>query len=533
MSLATIHAMGAEPPLDEARVVVRNVSTRYLALAVEMIVGLLVLPYNVAHLGKAAYGLWILTTSITAYFSVLDLGYSGAVVKFVAHYRAKRDVTALNEILSTMGCAFSAFGLLTYLAALVVAVYLDRLFQLSPQEVQLGRAVLLVVSVNVAAGTAFSVFGGVINGFQRYDLNNVVGAVSSVLVAIVNVLVLAAGYGLVELVVATTIVRLLTYWAYRANAYRVFPGLRLRLRSFSVARLKEVTSFSVYMLLIDWANKVNYAVDAVVIGIFLNTGAVALWSVSQRLAETTQRLTNQLNDVLLPNVVDNDTASRLDGLQRIFLVGTRFSLATVVPLSVTLILLAQPLLNAWVGESFTESELREGAIVLQVLALAVLARIGSATSGTLLKGAGRHRLVAVSNVVTAAANLSLSVLLIGPFNLTGVAIGTLVPVSVCAMFVLFPAGCQRVELPLGRALAEAVWPAVWPGVVMAAFVMLSRPLWGASLPAIGAEACAAVMVYAITFLRFGVSPAERRFCVAEFLTWSRRPRLVATASERA
>ena len=177
----TIHAMGAAPPLDEARVVVRNVSTRYLALAVEMIVGLLVLPFNVAHLGKAAYGLWILTTSITAYFSVLDLGYSGAVVKFVAHYRAKRDVKALNEILSTMGCAFSAFGLITYLAAVIVAVYLDRLFQLSPQEVQLGRVVLLVVSVNVAAGTAFSVFGGVINGFQRYDLNNVVGAVSGVL----------------------------------------------------------------------------------------------------------------------------------------------------------------------------------------------------------------------------------------------------------------------------------------------------------------------------------------------------------------
>ena len=33
----------------------------------------------------------MLTASITAYFSVLDLGYSGALVKFVAQYRAKRD----------------------------------------------------------------------------------------------------------------------------------------------------------------------------------------------------------------------------------------------------------------------------------------------------------------------------------------------------------------------------------------------------------------------------------------------------------
>src|SRR6185437_17147820 len=66
---------------SEAKTVTRNLSTRYLAIVAEMAVGLLVLPFNVSHLGKAAYGLWMLTTSVTAYFSVLDLGYSGALVK--------------------------------------------------------------------------------------------------------------------------------------------------------------------------------------------------------------------------------------------------------------------------------------------------------------------------------------------------------------------------------------------------------------------------------------------------------------------
>ena len=85
----------------EARTVTVNLSTRYLAIGVEMLVGLLVLPFNIAHLGKAAYGLWVLTTSVTAYFSVLDMGYSGAIVKFVAEHRARRDTRALNEVLST------------------------------------------------------------------------------------------------------------------------------------------------------------------------------------------------------------------------------------------------------------------------------------------------------------------------------------------------------------------------------------------------------------------------------------------------
>src|SRR6202040_352115 len=140
------------------------------------------------------------------------------------------------------------------------------------------------------------------------------------------------GYGLIELLAATTLVRVVTYVVYRANAYRVFPGMRIRASSFRRERLREVTFFSVYMLLIDCANKMNYSVDALVIGAFLNTSAVAVWTVGQRVAEVTQRLTNQLNDVLFPTVVDNSTAARTERLRSIFIQGTRLSLGTVVPL---------------------------------------------------------------------------------------------------------------------------------------------------------------------------------------------------------
>src|SRR5262249_2488253 len=152
------------------------------------------------------------------YFSVLDLGYAGALVKFVAQYRARRDYRALNEILSTTFVVFAIFGVVTYLVAIVISIFLGTFFHLSPDQIHVVRAVLLVTSVNVAVGTAFNVYGGVINGFQRYDLNNIVGAASSIVTAAVNVAVLSAGYGLVELVTATTAVRLVTYLIYRANA---------------------------------------------------------------------------------------------------------------------------------------------------------------------------------------------------------------------------------------------------------------------------------------------------------------------------
>ncbi|HEY7283985.1 MAG TPA: oligosaccharide flippase family protein, partial [Vicinamibacterales bacterium] len=490
-------------------------------------VGLLVLPFNVAHLGKAAYGLWILTTSVTAYFSVLDLGYSGAQVRFVAHYRARRDAGALNEILSTMFCVFGGVGVVVYLVAILIAVFLGHLFKLDPDQIATGRTVLLIVSASFAFGMPFSVFGGVINGFQRYDLNNIVGAVSSIVAAVVNVAVVLAGYGLVPLVVATTTVRLLTYWVYRANAYRVFPQLRIRLHSFSPARLKEVTSFSVYMLLIDWANKINYSVDAVVIGMFLNTGAVAVWTVGQRLAETTQRLTNQLNEVLFPSVVDSHTSDRSGRLRRILLEGTRLSLASVLPMAGTLVVLARPLVQAWVGKTFTSQELDAAVLVLQILAITVMVRVGSATAGTLLKGAGRHRLLAFTNVTTATVNLVLSIALIGRFELPGVAVATLVPVSLGAALILLPAGCARVGVSPGQLLVAAIWPAAWPVVPMIAWAVAIRPYAGTSIIAVGIAAATAASVYAVVFLLFSTTPPEREFLRAKLRVWTaflERPR---------
>jgi len=495
---------------SESLAVTRNLSTRYLAIAAEMVVGLLVLPFNVAHLGKAAYGLWVLTTSITAYFSVLDLGYSGALVKFVAQYRAKRDLRGLNEILSTTYYLFIGFGAVTYLAAIVIAVYLDTLLNITPDQLHVGRVVLLVTSIHFALATAFSVFGAVINGFQRYDINNVTGTISSIVVAIVNVAVLSMGYGLIELVIATTIVRVLTLWVYRANAYRVFRALSLSPANFRVSRLREVTSFSVFMLLIDWANKMNYSIDAVVIGIMLGTAAVAVWSIGQRLAEVTQRLTNQLNDILFPNVVDHSASSRVDRLQAILLMGTRLSLATVIPIGTALMLMAGPLVLAWVGPDFAGS-----VIVVQLLALTVMIRVGNSTAQTLLKGADGHRLVAYTNVITAGVNLALSVVLARGIGLAGVAIGTLVPITFSAVFILFPAACRRVELTLMRALADAVWPAVWPAAAMAAYLVATRPFVPASLLPVLLNMAVAGLVYVATFLAFGISAVERRFYLSK------------------
>src|ERR1044071_6127815 len=117
----------------------RNISMDYFALGLEMAVGVVMLPFNVAHLGQAQYGLWVLAASITAYFSMLDLGYGVAQVKFAAQYRARRDHQGLNEIVSTLFFFFTLVGLTAMAVGAQLAFNLERLFNVTPEQADVGR----------------------------------------------------------------------------------------------------------------------------------------------------------------------------------------------------------------------------------------------------------------------------------------------------------------------------------------------------------------------------------------------------------
>jgi len=505
-------------------VVARNVGTRYLAIGIDAFIGVVLLPFNVRHLGQSAYGLWMLTSSMMAYFSVLDLGFGGSMIKFIAQYRARRDARSLNEIASTLFLIFGVCGVVAYGVFVAIAMNIGHVFNLTPDQIDTGRRLLLIVGVYVSLGFPFSIFGGVINGFQRYDLNNVVGIASSFIVAVINVAMLLWGATLVQLVMATTTIRVLTYFAYRLNAYYVFPALSLKPSLFRWDRVRELTSFSVYVAIIDWSNKLNYSIDAFVIGAFLSPAAVAIWTVPQRIAEALQRLTNQLNGVLFPVVVDSDV-QRPERLRSILIQGTRLSLVSAMPLAAALFLLAAPLIRAWVGPKFDES-----IVVAQILIVVVAIRVGNGTATTLLKGAGRHRLLSAANAGAAVANLALSLLWIRSYGLVGQAMGTFVPVAATSAFVLWPAACRRVGLGVVEAARLAIWPTVWPIGVMALAIIPLRDAFPLRLLGVAAISAFGIACYAITFLVFAIGRSERDAYVTKAVELARLRRRVAAAA---
>jgi len=236
-------------------------------------------------------------------------------------------------------------------------------------------------------------------------------------------------------------------------------------------------------------------------------------------------LTGVLTGFLFPTIVDHATRNRLDRLRTVLVEGTRISLATVIPLSMVIAILAQPIVLAWVGPRFLA-----GVPVTAVLALAVIIRTGNTTGRAVLKGAGRHKFLAVWSVASAILNLALSIVFVRRFGLIGAAYGTLGAMLTVTVCVLFPASCRRVGLPLTEAIRRSIWPAVWPSIVPGVLLFLARPYIGTNVLLIIIGAAATVLVYAATFFAFAIAPAERRWYFDRIASAVRRGPTAAVAA---
>jgi len=123
-------------------------------------------------------------------------------------------------------------------------------------------------------------------------------------------------------------------------------------------------------------------------------------------------------------------------------------------------------------------------------------------------------------------NVLLSIALIGPFGLAGVAIGTLAPVLVSAVLVIFPRACRRVGLPASAVLRQAVWPTIWPAVGLTAVIWVGLPFAGSRLLGLAALLVVAGLVYEALFIGLAISPGERR------IYWSKLSQLTGVGVAR-
>ncbi|QDU22798.1 oligosaccharide flippase family protein [Urbifossiella limnaea] len=446
-------------------------ATNWAAFACAMAVSFLMAPYLIRGLGDARYGVWCVVENVLAYFTLLDLGVAACLVRFVARHHAAGERDELNRLVSACLAVFVAAAgvVLVAGAALVpfVGPGLERRLG-EPGDVSL---FMLLMLLNVAATLPLSVFPTILDGLQRFGAKSAVRLIFLALRVGGIVVVMETRPGLLALGVVFTVTNLLEHAATAWLAYRYLPGLRISRRLIDRATLHRVKGYSLDSFLAMLAGRVTVQTGAIVVGGFAGVVAAAHYAVAARLVETAKGLLRSVTTTLTPAVSEREATGDLAGVRAVFLVGTRWVLYLVLPVHLGVLAFGRPFLERWVGADYAVNCFPAAAILSATLTIGV----AQSAASRILYGMGKLRLFARLALVEAALNLGMSLVLVGPYGLEGVA------VAVAAPNLLFCAATIGTAAWVLQVSAVAYLRGAWLRPLLAA--LLPTAVWAVTPPA--------------------------------------------------
>jgi O-antigen/teichoic acid export membrane protein len=308
------------------------------------------------------------------------------------------------------------------------------------------------------------------------------------------VVALSEGWGLLALAGVHAVCGLLEMLWFLRLAFKVQPGLRFAPRLAERDAVRGLLRFGGWAMVVMVALKITWATDPLVIGRAQSDASVALFAIGYKLAAYSRTFLRTAVRVVEPAAGALDAVGDLQGLLRMLTGGVRWMLLLAGPVLAYLLAVGEPFLGRWMGEAYRETS----GPVLQVMALAVLPAIGSFPLVSLHYGTNRMRPLAILAITEAAANLALSIVLVGPYGIVGVAWGTAVPAYIVHFGLLPWIVCRRYGLSWPRFVVRTWTGPVIAGVATWAVLrVLVQPSDVLGWPLLLGLAATSVLVYAV------------------------------------
>jgi O-antigen/teichoic acid export membrane protein len=408
------------------RNILTNAAANWLGYASQLVVAFFLTPILNGALGNDRYGIWSLVESILAYLFLLDFGIGASVVRFVAKFEAIRDYAQVNRVFSTSICIFLAAGLLAMGLAVGLAFLVLPCFDKIPADLgPEARWLLIILGMNLGLGLPLKVFACVLDALGRYPVQSALRTGGLLLRTSLLLVVAQSGGGLVPLAWVIMTCNVLEYGVLGFLAWRYLPELRFSFALADLDTLKTIRGFSVDAFLAMIAGRISFQTAAIVIGAFLGSAPITFFAIASRLVDYAKDSLRALTTVLTPAVSVMEARGDKPGIQGVLFNATRYILWMVLPVQVGLMILGKPFLELWMKHD--PSIAANGHVPLLILATPLVLALPQMVAARILYGMGRLRWFARAALAEALVNLLLSLALVVPLGIQGVALGIALP----------------------------------------------------------------------------------------------------------
>lgn len=321
---------------------------RLVAIALNAVGSLLLLPLVLKTLGEYNFGIWALATTLTGYLLLLDFGIAAACTRYLSS-QSGDEAGWRRTLSSSMLLSWVLAGLL--LLAAVLAQVAANTGWLGNDHQPLTDVITLLL-VEVGLSIPLRLYQSILRAEVRYLQMGWFEIIRIVLRLLGIPLILWLGGGLMAIVLYGSLVNLLFFLMMFLSVYWRDQTTHFQRISIDLQHLQELFSFSKYMAVTQVAEFFKYRTDNLLVGLLLGVGAVAPYAIMivvvDMVAQILTRFQGYWDTIIIRHAGQGRPAAALDTMLTSLQIGMALALLAAFNLS----LLGDWFLTLWVGEQY-------------------------------------------------------------------------------------------------------------------------------------------------------------------------------------
>lgn len=437
---------------------------------VSIIVGFFLTPFTLSIITREEMGIVSVATTILAWNTLFYMGISGALNLELSQESGRDDnLDKVNRLLSTGFFTQLLISTTFLLVALPFIDYFPVFFNVSDRFEADAILTMLTLIAALSLARVHSIFSVTLFAYQQIHIDNLIKIFNLGFSTAVTIWALLNGWGMVSIPMGALVANTLSISINAFRAYRLIPGLDLRLAHFSWGTLKGMWGVGIWTMIGSLAGLLVRGTDQAVVGRIVSLEAVTVFFLTASLytrADQFLRKTIQTSRPMLSRMIGQ---GRMKDAYKTY--RQMFQLSTGLSLVVVLAIWAgnKSFVEWWVG-----AENYGGNWLSLAFALNLLANMWTHANRTILLADIKARQANVTFIFEAVLNLVLSIIMTLQLGIVGTALSTVLA-NLLTSFLILPFWVARMfDVPYRAFFIEQYTPIVRGALLMLPLTVLMK-----------------------------------------------------------
>jgi O-antigen/teichoic acid export membrane protein len=421
-----------------------NALSNVVSLGINVLTGMYIMRIVNGRLDEITFGMWMLTSSVVGYFSLLQMGVGTGVMRYVPLHRGKRMQDNVSTTVSTGMAFYSTVGLIIFLFSVIFGNVIAEFFNGGSVLASLIR----IVGLAAALECPFYIYDAVLRSYEKFALANVLTNSKAIAKAVTTWLILHLGYGVIGLAWTLVIVNIIMLLACHITFRLACSDVHLGIRSIRRSEVGILTAYGIAILAASVGDTLTFGSAKPIIGKLVSLQAVGAFGVIAWLSNYYRRTVYQVTKVFMPRYSFLQGSNADDEIKRLFVRSTRY----VVIFTGFIGVLLWAMGPAFIRLFLPTKDYGHAMPALMVLVTGMFVLGSNRMIIDLLYGLGRQKLLAVFSTIegTVAITFSLALAYILPVEhrMLGVAVGICAPVIIMRSIVQPYYACRLLKISL-------------------------------------------------------------------------------------